>query len=83
MYGAMHALLGEDQVNPGTMTTIRVARQFPLSVRFKPIVAIAADTPLPSAQIPVIGLDDVERIADILLKHAAPVEKVLVLLERR
>jgi molybdopterin-guanine dinucleotide biosynthesis protein MobB len=34
------------------------------------IVAIAADTPLPQAKIPVIDLDDIERIADVLLKHA-------------
>ena len=41
------------------------------------IVAIASDTPLPSAQIPVISLDDVEGIADILLEHAAPLSEVL------
>src|SRR5438105_11981456 len=40
------------------------------------IVAVASDTPLPSAQIPVIDLDDVERIADILLKRAAPLDQV-------
>jgi molybdopterin-guanine dinucleotide biosynthesis adapter protein len=44
------------------------------------IVALASDTPLPSAQIPVIGLDDVEGIADILLEHAAPLDAVLALL---
>jgi len=36
------------------------------------IVAVAADTPLPQAKVPVIDLNDIERIADILLKHAAP-----------
>ena len=36
------------------------------------IVAIASDTPLPQAKVPVIDLDDIERIADVLLKHAAP-----------
>ena len=41
------------------------------------IVAIASDTPLPAAQIPVISLDDVEGIADILLEHAAPLRAVL------
>jgi molybdopterin-guanine dinucleotide biosynthesis adapter protein len=46
------------------------------------IVAIASDVPLPSAQIPVIGLDDIEGIADILLKHAAPLDAVLALLGR-
>jgi len=44
------------------------------------IVAIACDTPLPSVQIPVIDLDDIEGIADIVLKHAAPLEKVMALL---
>ena len=36
------------------------------------IVAIASDTPLPQAKVPVIDLDDIERIVDVLLKHAAP-----------
>jgi len=37
------------------------------------IVAIAADTALPSARVPVVSLDDIEGIADILLKHAVPI----------
>jgi molybdopterin-guanine dinucleotide biosynthesis protein B len=37
------------------------------------IVAIAADTALPSARVPVVSLDDVEGIADILLTHAVPI----------
>jgi molybdopterin-guanine dinucleotide biosynthesis protein B len=36
------------------------------------IVAIAADTELASARVPVVSLDDIEAIADILVKHAAP-----------
>jgi molybdopterin-guanine dinucleotide biosynthesis protein B len=36
------------------------------------IVAIASDTPLPQAKVPVIDLNDIERIADVLLKHATP-----------
>ena len=39
------------------------------------IVAIAADVALPQAQVPVIDLDDIEAICDLLLKHAIPVEK--------
>jgi molybdopterin-guanine dinucleotide biosynthesis adapter protein len=35
------------------------------------IVAIAADRPL-QAGVPVIGLDDVDAIIDVMLKHAAP-----------
>jgi len=37
------------------------------------IVAIAADTPVPAAKVPVVDLNDVEAIADILLAHAIPV----------
>src|ERR1700750_1023625 len=40
------------------------------------IVAIASDIPLPQAKVPVIGLDDVEKIADVLLRHAAPLQSV-------
>jgi molybdopterin-guanine dinucleotide biosynthesis protein B len=36
------------------------------------VVAVASDTPLPQATVPVIDLDDVERIVDALLAHAAP-----------
>jgi molybdopterin-guanine dinucleotide biosynthesis protein B len=41
------------------------------------IVAIASDAPLPAARIPVVDLDDIERITDILIRHAAPIEAVL------
>ncbi len=37
------------------------------------IVAIAADTPVPTAKIPVVDLNDVEAIADILLKYAVKI----------
>ena len=40
------------------------------------IVAIAADTVLPQAKIPVIDLNNVEAIADLLLKYAAPVAAI-------
>jgi molybdopterin-guanine dinucleotide biosynthesis protein B len=40
------------------------------------IVAIACDTPLPRATVPVIDLNDIEKIADILLKHATPLQHV-------
>ncbi len=36
------------------------------------IVAIASDQPVPAATVPVVALDDVEAIADIILRHAAP-----------
>src|SRR6266566_5176660 len=38
------------------------------------IVAIASDRPLPEAEIPVIDLDDVDRIVEILIRHAAPLD---------
>ena len=41
------------------------------------IVAIASDAPLPAARVPVVDLDDVDGIVDILLRHAAPLEAVL------
>jgi molybdopterin-guanine dinucleotide biosynthesis protein B len=41
------------------------------------VVAIAADTPLPQARVPVVGLDDIERIADLLLEHAAPLPRAV------
>jgi molybdopterin-guanine dinucleotide biosynthesis protein B len=40
------------------------------------IVAIASDEPLPSARVPVVDLDDVEGIIDILLRHAASVDSM-------
>jgi molybdopterin-guanine dinucleotide biosynthesis protein B len=46
------------------------------------IVAIASDVPLPQAGVPVVDIDDVGRIADILVGYAAPVDDVLASLER-
>jgi molybdopterin-guanine dinucleotide biosynthesis protein B len=37
------------------------------------VVAIASDVPLPQARVPVVDLDDIERIVDLLIKHAVPV----------
>jgi len=37
------------------------------------VVAIASDVPLPQARVPVIDLDDIEGIADILMACAVPV----------
>jgi molybdopterin-guanine dinucleotide biosynthesis adapter protein len=41
------------------------------------IVAIASDSPLPRAKVPVVDLDDVESVADLLVRHAAPLDAVL------
>lgn len=40
------------------------------------IVAIASDSALPEAAVPVIDLNDVNAIADLLLAHAVPVGDV-------
>ena len=37
------------------------------------IVAVACDGPLPDAKIRVVDLNDIEAIADLLLKHAKPI----------
>jgi molybdopterin-guanine dinucleotide biosynthesis adapter protein len=40
------------------------------------IVAIAADAPLPRAQLPVLMLDDIEGIANVLLAEALPPDRI-------
>jgi molybdopterin-guanine dinucleotide biosynthesis adapter protein len=37
------------------------------------IVAVACDTALPAARVPVVDLNDIDAIAELLLKHAVPV----------
>ena len=45
-----------------------------LHLEDKHIVAVAADTALPAAKVPVIDLNDIEGIADFLLQHAVPLK---------
>jgi len=40
------------------------------------IVAVAADGVLPQASVPVIALDDIEKIADVLLAEAMPLNEL-------
>jgi molybdopterin-guanine dinucleotide biosynthesis protein B len=40
------------------------------------IVAVASDTPLPQAKVPVVDLNDVDAIADLLLAKAIPISDV-------
>ncbi len=40
------------------------------------VVAVASDVLLPEATLPVVDLDDIEAIADLLLKHAVPVSDI-------
>jgi molybdopterin-guanine dinucleotide biosynthesis protein B len=41
------------------------------------IVAVAADAPLPQVELPVVSLDDIETIADVVAVEAAPLERVI------
>jgi molybdopterin-guanine dinucleotide biosynthesis protein B len=41
------------------------------------IVAIASDVALPAAKVPVVDLNDIDHIVDILISHAAPRDTVL------
>lgn len=40
------------------------------------IVALAADVPVPAARIPVLSLDDIEKIADVLMVEAMPADRL-------
>jgi molybdopterin-guanine dinucleotide biosynthesis protein B len=40
------------------------------------IIAVASDSALPAARVPVVDLNDVDAIADLLLARAVPVEAV-------
>jgi len=40
------------------------------------IVAIASDRPLPAAKVPVLDLNDIEAIVDLLLERAVPISTV-------
>jgi molybdopterin-guanine dinucleotide biosynthesis adapter protein len=53
----------------------RVANGKPLLHPDDPhIVAVAADAPLPGVALPVVSLDDIETIADLLTARAIPLE---------
>jgi molybdopterin-guanine dinucleotide biosynthesis protein B len=41
------------------------------------IVAVASDGPLPNVEIPVVSLDNIESIADVVTVEAAPLTRVL------
>ena len=40
------------------------------------IVALASDGPVPEARVPVLPLDDTEKIADVLLVESVPAERL-------
>ena len=61
----------------------RVANGKPLRQPADPhIIAIACDTPLPGAEVPVIDLNDIEGIVDVLLKHAVPLQSAAAAMQR-
>jgi molybdopterin-guanine dinucleotide biosynthesis protein B len=41
------------------------------------IVAVASDAPVPGAELPVISLDDVDKIIDVMLVESMLVERIL------
>jgi len=53
----------------------------PLHPDDRAIVGVASDAPFPDATIPVVGLDDIEAIADLMLARSEPVGAVLNRLE--
>jgi molybdopterin-guanine dinucleotide biosynthesis protein B len=40
------------------------------------IVAVASDSPLPQATVPVVDLNDIEKIADLLLVESMPLDEL-------
>ena len=61
----------------------RIANGKPLLQPADPhIIAIACDTPLPGAAVPVIDLNDIEGIVDVLLKHAVPLPRAAAAMQR-
>ena len=40
------------------------------------IVAVASDGPLPAARVPVVPLDDLAQITDIVVRHAVPRDNI-------
>ena len=49
----------------------------PLHPHDKAIVAVVSDREFPGADVPVVNLDDVERIAEIVITRAVPLDLVL------
>lgn len=48
-----------------------------LALKDSEVVAIASDVPLPAAPVPVLDLDDIDAIVEILVSRAAPLDVVL------
>jgi len=53
----------------------------PLHPQDPAIVAIASDQSFPGADVPVVDINDIAAVADMVLAQAEPLEKVLAVLE--
>lgn len=53
----------------------------PLHPEDRRIVAVASDQSIPSAGVPVVDINDIAAVADMVLAKAEPLEKVLAVLE--
>lgn len=53
----------------------------PLHPQDQRIVAIASDQPFPEAGVPVVDINDIAAVGDMVLARAEPLEKVLTVLE--
>ena len=40
------------------------------------IIAVASDSPVPGSRVPVIALDDIEKITDVLLVESVPIDSL-------
>jgi molybdopterin-guanine dinucleotide biosynthesis protein B len=56
------------------------AEKTPLHPEDKHIIAIASDQSFPHAGIPVVDLNDIEAVADLICARSAPMERVLAAL---
>ena len=46
------------------------------------IVALASDAPVPGSRVPVLALDDIEKITDVLLIESVPIDRLDQEMER-
>ncbi|MGH8132377.1 MAG: molybdopterin-guanine dinucleotide biosynthesis protein B [Steroidobacteraceae bacterium] len=53
----------------------------PLHLRDRRIVAVAADQPFPGAGVPVVDLNNIAAIAELVRSHAEPLGAVVAMLE--
>jgi molybdopterin-guanine dinucleotide biosynthesis adapter protein len=59
----------------------RAVGKTPLHPEDKRIVAIASDESFPDAGIPTVDINDIAAVAEVILAHAEPLEKVIATLE--